>query len=262
MERVKPPTEAGRLGQLGEVTTRTAEDHGRLRADRGAERHDELALHGDVGGERLHHEVAVGVPGRVGASAHHGQVVLLQQFDELGGQQYGVGALVHGLLDVVVDGHFDAVQSLDDGIESLEDELFDEDGPKRGLQRRTFRYRKDLVELRRVVLPMREVVSAIGAEVKSPWTFLNPWRYFRVNQAATSSLRISEGTGPVALARFGLAMTRVNGTDGLTCGMPIADQEVNWDRERALALLTYVKEDRTGDIPKRLCTPTGLPGTN
>lgn len=84
-----------------------------------------------------------------------------QRFDELGGQQYGVGALVHGLLDVVVDGHFDAVQDLDDGIESLEDELFDEDGPKRGLQRRTFRYRKDLVELRRVVLPMREVVSAI-----------------------------------------------------------------------------------------------------
>ena len=106
----------------------------------------------------------------------------------------------------------------------------------------------------------REVVSAIGAEVKSPWTFINPVRYFRVNQAATSSLRISEGTGPVALARFGLAMTRVNGTDGLTCGMPIADQEVNWDRERALALLTYVKEDRTGDIPKELCTPTGLPG--
>ena len=84
-----------------------------------------------------------------------------QRFDELGGQQYGVGALVHGLLDVVVDGHFEAVQSLDDGIESLEDELFDDDGPRRGLQRRTFRYRKDLVELRRVVLPMREVVNAI-----------------------------------------------------------------------------------------------------
>ena len=57
----------------------------------------------------------------------------------------------------------------------------------------------------------REVVSAIGDEVKSPWTFINPVRYFRVNEAATSSLRISEGTGPIALARFGLAMTRVNG---------------------------------------------------
>jgi magnesium transporter len=84
-----------------------------------------------------------------------------QRFDELGGQRYGVGALVHGLLDVVVDGHFEAVQELDDAIESLEDELFDDSGPRRGLQRRTFRLRKDLVQLRRVVLPMREVVSTI-----------------------------------------------------------------------------------------------------
>lgn len=84
-----------------------------------------------------------------------------QRFDELGGQDHGVGALVHGLLDVVVDGHFEAVQQLDDAIEALEDELFAESGPSRELQRRTFRLRKDLVELRRVVLPMREVVSAI-----------------------------------------------------------------------------------------------------
>jgi magnesium transporter len=84
-----------------------------------------------------------------------------QRFDELGGQEYGVGALVHGLLDVVVDGHFAAVQCLDDAVESIEDELFADSNPKSGLQRRTFRMRKDLVELRRVVLPMREVVSAI-----------------------------------------------------------------------------------------------------
>jgi magnesium transporter len=38
----------------------------------------------------------------------------------------GIGALVHGLLDFVVDGHFDAVQSLDDEIEQLEDLLFDD----------------------------------------------------------------------------------------------------------------------------------------
>ncbi len=108
----------------------------------------------------------------------------------------------------------------------------------------------------------REVVSAIGSEVKSPWTFINPFRYFRVNDAATSSLKISKGTGPIALAKFGLAMTRVNGKSGLTCSMPIADQAIHWDRERALALLKYIKNDNTGDIPKRLCTPTGLPGVN
>jgi len=83
------------------------------------------------------------------------------RFDELGGQQYGVGSLVHGLLDVVVDGHFVAVQCLDDAIESIEDDLFADSNPKAGLQRKTFRLRKDLVELRRIVLPMREVVNAI-----------------------------------------------------------------------------------------------------
>ena len=75
--------------------------------------------------------------------------------------KYGVGALVHGLLDVIVDGHFEAVQLLDDQIELLEDKLFDESTKNRQLQQRTYRVRKDLVELRRVVLPMREVVNAI-----------------------------------------------------------------------------------------------------
>ena len=105
--------------------------------------------------------ITVRLPPIEGGDPNFGMEAVSQRFDELGGQEYGVGSLVHGLLDVVVDGHFEAVQALDDDIESLEDELFDDDGPQRGLQRRTFRYRKDLVELRRVVLPMREVVNAI-----------------------------------------------------------------------------------------------------
>lgn len=84
-----------------------------------------------------------------------------QRWDEIGAQRYGVAALVHGLLDVVVDGHFDAVQALDDGIESLEDDLFGDVPQKGRLQRRTFQLRKDLVAFRRVVLPMREVTNAI-----------------------------------------------------------------------------------------------------
>lgn len=86
---------------------------------------------------------------------------LSRRFDELGGQEYGVGSLVHGLLDVIVDGHFEAVQVLDDGIEDLEDFLFDDTAPRKEFQHRTFQLRKDLVALRRVVLPMREVVLAI-----------------------------------------------------------------------------------------------------
>ncbi len=73
--------------------------------------------------------------------------------------RHGVGALLHGLLDVVVDGHFEAVEVLDDDIEELEDLLFDERPRDRDVQRRSFELRKSLVRLRRVVIPMREVVN-------------------------------------------------------------------------------------------------------
>lgn len=92
---------------------------------------------------------------------HYDITPVLQRWDDLGGQQYGVGALVHGLLDVVVDGHFDAVQVLDDCIEDIEDALFDPPSRDANIQRRSFAVRKDLVNLRRVVLPMREVINTI-----------------------------------------------------------------------------------------------------
>ncbi|MGI9164656.1 MAG: magnesium transporter CorA family protein [Mycobacterium sp.] len=73
----------------------------------------------------------------------------------------GSPALLHGVLDVMVDGQFDTIQQFDDAIESLEDNLFDEGSQTRRLQRDTYRLRKELVELRRVVLPMREVVNTV-----------------------------------------------------------------------------------------------------
>ena len=75
--------------------------------------------------------------------------------------KYGVGSLVHGLLDYVVDGHFDAIQALDDQIEELEDLLFDDRPHDKDVQRRSFELRKSLVHLRRVVLPMREVLNTL-----------------------------------------------------------------------------------------------------
>lgn len=73
----------------------------------------------------------------------------------------GVGGLLYGLLDFVVDGHFEAVQSLDEEIEKLEDLLFDPTPVDQDVQRRSFELRKSLVLLRRVVLPMREVVNTL-----------------------------------------------------------------------------------------------------
>ena len=71
----------------------------------------------------------------------------------------GSGALVHGLLDVVVDGHFEAIQRIDDRMEALEDVLFEERRTGQAFARTVYDLRKDLVALRRVVTPMREVVN-------------------------------------------------------------------------------------------------------
>lgn len=75
--------------------------------------------------------------------------------------RFGVGYLLYGLLDYIVDGHFDAVQSLDDAVEDLEDSLFSDVPKSLQVQRHSFELRKSLVLLRRVVIPMREVVNTI-----------------------------------------------------------------------------------------------------
>ena len=86
---------------------------------------------------------------------------VLRRWDKTNVGEVTCGFLLYGLLDYVVDTHFDAVQSLDNEIEALEDRLFDDNPRDKDVQRRTFVLRKSLVTLRRLVLPMREVVNSL-----------------------------------------------------------------------------------------------------
>ncbi len=95
-------------------------------------------------------------------TADHGEMdEVIQRWETDGLLEHGVSALVHGMLDTFVDGHFDAIQAMDDALDALEDQLFDETIQTRKIQQRIFGIRKALVQLRRVVLPMREVVTAV-----------------------------------------------------------------------------------------------------
>ena len=105
----------------------------------------------------------------------------------------------------------------------------------------------------------REVVSAIGRKAVSPWSVLNPVRYYRLNMAGARAVRVSEGTSPFAMVRWAVAMTRVDGDAGLTCGVPVADFAVNWAPERSEQMFRHIREDDTAGIPRSLCTPTGFP---
>lgn len=73
----------------------------------------------------------------------------------------GVTYLLWGLLDVIVDGYFDAVEKLDLEIEALEEVMFASKRVELGIQERTYDLRKALVILRRLAVPMREVINPL-----------------------------------------------------------------------------------------------------
>ena len=103
-----------------------------------------------------------------------------------------------------------------------------------------------------------EVIGALGSEAKSPWTFLNPVRYWRLSNAAADAIRMDEDMGPVALGRFALAMTG----DSRTCTMPnlSAPSDPNRivaDPDRAPAVFEAIIADDA--VPENVCTPTGRP---
>jgi len=106
----------------------------------------------------------------------------------------------------------------------------------------------------------REVVSAVGKEAVSPWSVINPFRYWNLNMAAAQSVAVDQGMNPLDAAKFAIAMTRVSGENGLTCGVPIADMAVRWDQQRSQQMFQHIIEDDTEGIGKALCTPSGLPG--
>lgn len=105
----------------------------------------------------------------------------------------------------------------------------------------------------------REVVSAVGKKVLSPWTFVNPVRYWRLNRAIPGFFGFGEGMGPTRAGMWALAMTRVNGENGMTCTVPIADLAVHWDEERSQQMFDAIAEDKVDEMDEKLCTPTGLP---
>ncbi len=101
----------------------------------------------------------------------------------------------------------------------------------------------------------REVVAAVGDKVMSPWTVLNPVRYWRLSNAVPDFFAFGEGTGPLQAAKWASAMTNID----LSCVVPIADLGVHWDEQRSEQMFQHIIEDDTDGIPKALCTPTGLP---
>lgn len=120
------------------------------------------------------------------------------------------------------------------------------------------RYESRLGDLDRV-RRQREVVGAIGQKVLSPWTVVNPVRWWRLNTSVPDFFGFGDGTNMLDAGRWALAMTRTGSGDNLTCTMPVTSSSAEtWDMDRAQPLLDAIIEDRTEDITRDQCTPSGV----
>jgi magnesium transporter len=73
---------------------------------------------------------------------------------------HGVGFLVYGLLDIVIDDAFTTLDDFDQFYDDVSDSVFSEDTPIRPSQP-WFDMRKSLIKFHRLVVPTREAVSAL-----------------------------------------------------------------------------------------------------
>jgi magnesium transporter len=71
-----------------------------------------------------------------------------------------VGALLYAVLDTVVDGYFPIIDELNDRVDELEAQLFGDSIDSEGL-RRLLGLKRTMLELRRVVAPLRDVANAL-----------------------------------------------------------------------------------------------------
>lgn len=71
----------------------------------------------------------------------------------------GADYLVYALLDSVIDHYYPVLEDLGGKVEELEDELLEK--PSRGMVLRLHEHRRSLTQLRRLVWPLRDVVSSL-----------------------------------------------------------------------------------------------------
>ncbi len=102
----------------------------------------------------------------------------------------------------------------------------------------------------------REVVGQIVKKALSPMTFINPVRYWKLNVAAASTLRRTEGTDVVNVAGAGVGLVSGWTGSGITMTVPIADanartkagSSILWDKEAASEVFRAVQEGDMGAL--------------
>ena len=116
-------------------------------------------------GRLIPHELGIFTGKRYMLTIHHGNVpeidAVLKRWTKEAAMtgKHGSGLLLYAMLDEIVDGYFPVLDAVGDRAEDLEDEIFRTPGSN--TQEEIFDLKKDLLALRRVVGPERDVLNVL-----------------------------------------------------------------------------------------------------
>ncbi len=127
---------------------------------------------------------------------------------------HGVGFLLYGLLDVMVDSYFDVVSEFDDYYEEVSEGIFAERPLNPEQERHWFEMHRALVRFHRLVIPMREAVSSLmRREHDAVAEALYPYYqdvYDHILRVTESSESLRELIGTIASTNLSLRDYRQN----------------------------------------------------
>ena len=132
-----------------------------------------------------------------------------------GGRGPDVGFLVYSILDELVDGYFEAIDTFEDTVEAFEEQVLTEEvGGEGDIQAELLTLRRRLVEFRRVLVPLRDVLVMLMRD-DLPWvdsaTRLHLQDVFDHVMRAVESLDSQrELVGNAVDAHLALASNRMN----------------------------------------------------
>jgi magnesium transporter len=109
-------------------------------------------------------EISIFVKHNALVTVHEGTLDILNVVEKRfrDGKLTSIGLLLHGLLDTIVDSYFDVLDGLGDRVELIEAMVIDADPRDSQTSiRELFRLKRDLLAIRKVIAPERDVAAAL-----------------------------------------------------------------------------------------------------
>ena len=101
----------------------------------------------------------------------------------------------------------------------------------------------------------QQVAAQVAKKTLSPWTFINPVRYWKVNMAASKAVKLGTDTSILTAFKTARGLMKVSGNDGIKMTVPVstasaytsAGSSVLWNDKKAAQLWDDL---RSGDTSK------------